>query len=502
MADAFDDKTLPASGSASSQATTRHDNSAITRAEANIPPGDGEGGVCIGDVISGRYELTRLLGEGGMGRVFQATDLLYTREFEDRHAEVAIKFLGIRFAAHDVARMALQREARKCQQLSHPNVVRVLYFDLHEGLPYMIMEFMRGLPLDDFLRRHPRGLPLAKALPLIEGMCSGLDYIHRQGLVHSDFKPNNVFVSDDGVVKILDLGIARAREDSLEGVQSRAETRFDASQLGALTPSYASCEMFEGQSPDPRDDVYALACVCYEVLTGRHPFKRLPAPRARGEGRRAERPAGLGARRWRVLQRGLSFTRKDRLASAPLLYEALAGQRDRQRLWLVAGSVLAAAGVALWLGLRYLQGPDPDQVFLDSLTPANPAPLQVGEAARLQSWLEQGQVYLEIAQQEFAGGDLVSALHIMDGGADNAYRAFSSVLGRQDSAAARAGVMAMLDTYHDWARQAAAQGDREKALLITCHGLKIHSRHRALLAVAEAASEGMSEARIAQLNDC
>ncbi len=484
--------TLPATKVATRGSATTVTGSGAHADGAEVQPGD---------LISDRYQLIELLGEGGMGRVFLALDQLYAKEFEDRQAHVAIKFLGLRFATHSVARMALQREARKSQQLSHPNVVRVLHFDQHRGLPYMIMEFMRGQPLDDFLREHCRGgLPLDRALPLIEGMASGLDYIHAQGLIHSDFKPNNVFVGEDGAAKILDLGIARAREDALEGAE---QTRFNASDLGAMTPAYASCEMFEGLTPDPRDDVYALACVSYELLAGQHPFARQPAIKARAEGLQAPPPGGLDKSRWRALKRGLAFNRDERTASARELLESLRGKGKRREVLLASLGVLALVLAAVaWVLGQSVSGPDPQTAFLDSLSPAQLPAVSEADARRIEGWLEQGQAYLEIARQEYASGDLDTALHIMSGGADNAFRAFDNVLKRTRSAPARQGVVDMLDTYAQWAQRASASGDAEATLRITCHGLKVYPGSETLGRLQREASEAVAATRASELTTC
>ncbi|NJN50507.1 MAG: serine/threonine protein kinase [Gammaproteobacteria bacterium] len=241
--------------------------SSDTTRQSTPSPSKASSGPAVGDVIRDRFRLERVIGEGGMGRVFVASDL--NREaYGDKDPEVAIKFLGADFAAHPQAAIALQRETRNSQRLSHPNIVKVFDFDRTPDHVFMTMELMRGEPLDRQVAEHgPNGIPFDEAWPIISGMGAGLAHIHAAGLVHADFKPNNVFVARDGTVKILDLGIARVFEDEN---RTRLATRFDASALGALTPEYASCEMFEGQSADPRDDVYALACVTYLLLTGRH----------------------------------------------------------------------------------------------------------------------------------------------------------------------------------------------------------------------------------------
>ena len=447
----------------------------------------------LGDLVSQRYRLEKVLGEGGMGKVFLATDELYATEFKDRKSEVAIKFLGRKFAEHQSARMALQRETRKSQQLSHPNVVRVMHFDQHDGQPYMIMEYMRGRPLDEVIREGGgKGLSFDKALPMIEGMSAGLAYIHSQGLVHSDFKPNNIFLGDDGEIKILDLGIARANEDAQHKKQ---DTVFDVSALGALTPAYASCEMFEGVPPDPRDDLYALACVTYELLTGKHPFGRMEAIKARGRELKPEQPEGLSHGRWVVLEKGLAFDRANRLANVELLAVGMRGERARNRLILGGLAASAVLDIALSgsLGMLALKDPNPDDAFLQSLTPANTAPLSGDELARVQRWLAQGTAYLEISEQEFASGDIESAHHIMRGGPDNAYTAFASVLQLTDSPEAKQGMLRMVNDYAQWADEELKLGDTVQATFAVCEGLKIHPRHLRLNEILTDLKSGLAD---------
>lgn len=455
-----------------------------------------------GDVVSNRYRLDSLIGEGGMGRVFVATDLLYAQQYQDRHAQVAIKFLGREFAEQETARLALQREARKCQELSHPNVVRVLHFDQDGLRPYMIMELMHGMTLGEYIRdKAPTGQPFAQAWPLIEDMGAGLGYIHSQGLVHSDFKPGNVFVGNDGRVKVLDLGIARAQED---GSGQNPETRFDARSLGALSPPYASCEMFEGLAPDPRDDVYALGCVIYELLTGHHPFNGLWAPQARAKELVPPRVPELNQRRWRALKQALCFQREQRLPSTEALLDGLRDDRVRRRrlIWGLGSAAVTAVVVASVLGLMFMQPPDPDRVFLDSLTPASPMMLSEPEARRVDRWLEQGNVYLDYARREFERGNLDLAHHVLKGGADNAYWAFNSVLERVDSDAGKAGILSIVTTYADWAEQTFQAGALPEALWTACQGLAIHPRHVRLNDLAHDISVQLSAARTEATTNC
>ncbi len=433
--------------------------------------------LAVGQLVSGRYHLDQLIGEGGMGQVFLATDTLYKDGFGDRKAQVAIKFLGQRFAEHSASRVAMQREARRSQELSHPNIVRVYHFDQHGDQTYMIMEYMQGQSLDAVLA-HSAPLPLSRALNLLQGMAAALDYMHSKQLVHCDVKPANVFVERGDVVKVLDLGIARLASTANTTV---VETEFDAGSLGAYTPAYASCEIFQRLPPHPADDVYALACIAVELFTGAHPFGGLTAPEARDQAKSAPTIAGFNRRQQQALARGLDFQRAQRTDSAGAFYQGLldreASQRFRQRLLRgVALGALIAAMVGAGIALR---DPDPDILFLNSLTPKNPPPLDDAGLARTQRWLEQGQAYLEIARREFTQGRIPAAHHILAGGADNALWAFQETAKALDSPEARDGVLSVVTTYADWSRELAST-QPQAALWMACQGLNIHPRHRAL----------------------
>jgi len=217
-----------------------------------------------GDLLRGRFELISKLGEGGMGAVWKGKDKL-KEEARDRNPFVAIKLLQGDFKEHPEAFIALQRETAKQQRLAHPNIATVYDFDRDEntGTVFMTMEVMEGEPMDEFIRHIPaEGLPEEEAIPLVEDICAVLNYAHAAGLVHSDLKPGNAFMVNDperehGRVKLLDFGIARASKTKAD--ETGEKTLFDPGKLGALTPTYATVEMFDGQDPDPRDDIYTVA---------------------------------------------------------------------------------------------------------------------------------------------------------------------------------------------------------------------------------------------------
>ena len=313
-----------------------------------VPTGPTKG---VGDTLNGRFVLEECLGVGGMGTVYKALDLRKL-EASDRKPYIAIKVLNMQFAAHPKSLMALQREARKAQQLAHRNIVTVYDFDRDSSTVYLTMEFLSGKSLNRVLRAPDfEGMPYAKALPIITGMGRALAYAHERGFVHCDFKPANVFLTDRGEVKVIDFGIARGFQQPADDAD---QTVFDPGSLGGMTPAYASPEMFEHREPDPRDDIYALACVTYELLTGKHPYNRLSSTEARAQHVKPVQPKSLSRGQWKVLRQALSL---DRATRTPTVTRFLAGlgaepqQHGDIRVPIMIGGVVA--GVAVLTGVAF-----------------------------------------------------------------------------------------------------------------------------------------------------
>ncbi|UGB39159.1 protein kinase [Frateuria soli] len=355
----------------------------------------------IGMLLKGRFLIEREIGRGGMGVVFLARDERKV-EARDRDPYVAVKVLNDEFRRHPDSLMALQRESRRSQQLAHDNIVRVYDFDKDGTIVFMTMEYVDGSDLKTLIRESAfRGLPLAKARPLIEGMARALKRAHDAGVVHSDFKPGNVMVTREGSPKVFDFGIARAGKQPDDAAED--QTVFDAGRLGALTPAYASLEMIQGRPPQATDDIYALGCVAFELLTGKHPFDRLSAEVALREGRKPPPVPGLTRRQYRALCDAVAFTADKRLKSADLLVEGLRdvglGERlGRPLAWaLVAVLLLAVAGwgaFGQWRARQVadvaarFQATDP-QRFGDEAEAAA-ALEQLGEDGRKRLMLDQG----------------------------------------------------------------------------------------------------------------
>lgn len=300
-----------------------------------------------GSVLKGRFRLEQVIGQGGMGAVYKAVDLLKV-EARDRNPYIAVKLLIGDFKEHPEAFIALQRESAKAQRLAHPNIATVYDFDRDGETVYMTMELMLGAELAKYIKKLPAGgLPVEDANRIIEQLCAGLAYAHGRGLVHSDFKPGNAFVLEDGTVKLLDFGIARASKTKADA--EGESTVFDPGQLGALTPAYATIEMFEGEDPDPRDDIYALACVAYELYTGKHPFNKMSAVKARDKGLKPTPVPKLNKRQNRTLLKGLALARPDRIGSVEEFWEGVKPRKD----YTLQIAAAATAGVLLVGVLAY-----------------------------------------------------------------------------------------------------------------------------------------------------
>ena len=255
-----------------------------------------------GDMLRDRFVLDVLIGTGGMGQVYRAVD---RRRLEalDPQPYVAVKVLSSDFRRHPDALRALEAEARKVQALAHPNICVVFDFDRDGPHAFLVMELLIGSTLDVVLRASPGGrLEPARVAPVVGGLLAGIGYAHARGIVHADLKPGNVFLCVVGDTKVLDFGVATA----LRGAG------FDPAGLEALTPGYASPEMARGEPRDPRDDVFALGCIAYLVLTGRHPYDRRPAEEAEARQMIPAPIDGLRPDGWAALAAALSFRRDSR----------------------------------------------------------------------------------------------------------------------------------------------------------------------------------------------
>jgi TolB-like protein len=305
--------------------------------EADLHPSDrrqaetGDEWLTIGQMLSGRYRIERVLGQGGMGVVYLATD-----------EQVAGETFAIKVLKGGLDPQALEllcEEVRKTRKLSHPNIVDVHSVNVDGGELYVLMEYLEGKSLNALLdEEFGRGMTFSHAWPIIEDVGAALGNAHNHSVIHSDLKPANVFVTTSGRTKLLDFGIARV---------SRGPLLYARSGPLALTPAYASCEMLEGKEADPRDDIYSFACVIYEMLSSKRPFGELTALEAREAGAQVPPLAVLSRDQNAALRRALAFDRAGRTGSVEALLAGLVVQpkpRGRALAILAAVAIVAALG--------------------------------------------------------------------------------------------------------------------------------------------------------------
>ena len=314
----------------------------------------------------GRYLVADLLGRGGMGVVYKAFDPELDRP-------LALKLVAVPDAGPDRAegmRLRLSREARTLAQLSHPNVVSVYDVGTFEGSVFVAMEFVAGQTLRRWLKRSehaPRDI-----VRVFGDAGTGLAAAHRLGIVHRDFKPDNVMVSDDGRVRVLDFGLARsmpaapaAADEAATGPASSPATPAWESPLHHLTrdgavmgtPAYMAPEQDRGEAADARSDQFSFCAALYEALYRTRPFAgdsylELAARRAAGDVRAAPAPRGLGRRVRRALLRGLRADPAQRHPDMDHLLAALGRgawlTRSRVAVAALALAALAAVSWATW----------------------------------------------------------------------------------------------------------------------------------------------------------
>jgi formylglycine-generating enzyme required for sulfatase activity len=311
-------------------------------AVTSLPPSRHKPDIAVGSVLKRRFRLIEPIGEGGMSVVYKAIDL---RRVEARAANthVAVKLLTMPVSDFTHSLEVLQGEAQKLQMLPHPNIVHVIDCDRHARTVFMTMEHLTGESLKRKMNAPDfKGMPTKNALPIIDAIASGLTFAHRHGIVHGDLKPANVLITDSGEIKIIDFGIARlmTREP---GTTIAGDER---PKFSALTPPYASPEMLENGTPDPRDDIYGLACIAHELLTGRHPFGRRVANEARDSGLKLVRRRPLSSAQFKAIAHGLEFDRARRTPSAEQFAQELRGKSG-----IGVTTIAVAVGVVLFAAL-------------------------------------------------------------------------------------------------------------------------------------------------------
>ena len=214
----------------------------------------------------GHYDVTALIGEGGMGQVYQATDTKLNRQ-------VALKILPEAFAADPDRLARFQREAQVLASLNHPNIAQIHGLEDSEGTKALVLELVEGPTLADRISQGP--IPIDEALPIAKQIAEALEAAHEAGVIHRDLKPANIKVKDDGTVKVLDFGLAKALDTTPQGDPSLSPTlTAAATQMGVImgTAAYMSPEQARGKPTDRRADIWSFGVVLFEMLTGQRAF--------------------------------------------------------------------------------------------------------------------------------------------------------------------------------------------------------------------------------------
>jgi len=318
----------------------------------------------------GAYRVDSLLGAGGMGEVYRARDTKLGRE-------VAIKVLPATVTTDGERLSRFEREARVLATLNHPNIGAIYGFEDAGGVPALVLELVEGPTLAEKLAQYPAGLPLSEALALARQIAEALDAAHEKGIVHRDLKPANIKITPDGVVKVLDFGLAKLVQASSAGLDASGSSQaptitVDGTRDGLIlgTAAYMSPEQARGLPVDKRSDIWSFGAVLYEMLTGKTAFsggtvsdliagilERAPDWAAVP----AVTPSGVR----RVLQRCLEKDVKRRLrdiAEAQIEIEDAIGARSTPEpvrgsttnlrlaaTWVLIGTIaIAAAAAATW----------------------------------------------------------------------------------------------------------------------------------------------------------
>ena len=345
----------------------------------------------------GPYTVTAQIGAGGMGEVYRARDTRLDRD-------VALKVLPEAFTADPDRLARFEREAKVLASLNHPNIGHIYGLEEAEGTKALVLELVEGPTLADRIAKGP--IPLDEALPIAKQIAEALEAAHEAGVIHRDLKPANIKVREDGTVKVLDFGLAKALDTTPAGDPSRSPTltAAPATQMGVImgTAAYMSPEQARGKPVNKRTDVWAFGCVLYEMLTAKRAFPGDDVTDTLAAVVRAEPawpllPKTLSSSASVVLRRCLEKDRSRRVADIHDVRLAVEGAFETtsepfprsvvRRAWqhplplLFAGLVMFALGVATaWSVLR--ESTSVADVLRFAIAPPAYAPLETGTLTR------------------------------------------------------------------------------------------------------------------------
>ena len=263
-----------------------------------------------GFTLKDRFVLEATIGTGGMGTVYKARDKR-KEEAGIKNPFVAIKIVNDKYKEHPQIFQTLQMEAAKAQALAHANIVRIYDFDRDGDLAFITMEYLEGRTLKQLFETSSlQTLNQAQTLSLFSEIGAALTYMHRQGYAHADLKPSNIFITHHLQVKLIDFGFSHS------GLTE--QTVHENESILTYSPRYASYEILNGNPASNADDVYALACVTYEMLAGKHPYDKKTALQAYETKIQLEPVVNLNKKQWKVLEKALAIKRNNRYGNVEL----------------------------------------------------------------------------------------------------------------------------------------------------------------------------------------
>lgn len=410
----------------------------------------------------GKYNIEGVLGKGAMGVVYKGFDPNIARP-------VAIKTIHKNLLDSEMGQEMLRRfqtEAQAVGKLSHPNIVGIYEFDQYQGTPYFVMEFVEGRDLKSVIKEK-QVFSQDEAIKIISSVLDGLAYVHEFGIVHRDIKPANIFITNKGIIKIADFGIARMDNSELTQV---------GSVLG--TPSYMSPEQCIGAGVDARSDLFSTGVMLYELLTGKKPF-RADQSTAIINNVINQKPANpssvnknLPSSFDQVIKKALAKNANQRYQTASEFKSDLEKCRKGKHVygprapWYIGGGVAAGviviAGGLTWGLLQ--KGDGPGQAGTSTAAVTTPVTSQTSTQNTTQtsklSQRDQERVdrLLEVAQAHFMVGRLVSPQ------GSNALDAYRLVLDTDpENLKAKAGIEEVKDRFFKRARILWMQGEKEEA---------------------------------------
>jgi serine/threonine protein kinase len=353
-------------------------------------PSDLIGELKAGGVLRRRYRIEAVVGQSGMGTVFQVLDEF--RLEAPGSQRLAVKVLHPAVAKRAELLADLRREFQTLQLLSHPNIIRVFDFDRDGPLVFFTMELLTGAPLSRILQAR-RLIPLERpqALGVLRDVGTAVSYAHRRGTMHGDLNLQNVFVTGSGEVRVMGFGASYKTRQISQTSDLEMTLPFSKS-------TFASCQVLEGERADARDDMFSLGCLAYLLLSGVQPFPKRTAIEAREAKLRLRRPANVSRRQWQALRSALRWEREDRPADVlqwlsdleldsarklppfnDLLEPPAATEPQSWLPWGVAAGVAALLFAVYWLVSHRNTLPSIDSTA-SIRAPANPEPQSVDNA--------------------------------------------------------------------------------------------------------------------------